>query len=119
MEAAQLLRDLVEAAPYSIHTVLNDNGIQFTTRTPDIYDGWHIFQRVCDEHKIDQRESPWANGPAERMNRTLKGATVRRYHYDNHDPLRTHLRLFIDAYDHARRLKTLRGLTPYEFICQT
>ncbi|MEM7696686.1 MAG: IS481 family transposase, partial [Pseudomonadota bacterium] len=23
------------------------------------------------------------------------------------------------AYNYARRLKTLRGLTPYEFICQT
>jgi hypothetical protein len=27
--------------------------------------------------------------------------------------------LFVDAYNHARRLKTLRGLTPNEFICQT
>ena len=24
----------------------------------------------------------------------------------------------VDAYNHARRLKTLRGLTPYEFIHQ-
>jgi hypothetical protein len=26
MEAAQFLRDLVEAVPYRIHTVLTDNG---------------------------------------------------------------------------------------------
>ena len=52
------------------------------------------------------------------MNRTLKDATVRRYHYGGHDELRAHLRLFLDAYNHARRLKALRGLTPYEFICQ-
>ena len=32
---------------------------------------------------------------------------------------RTHLPLFVDAYNHARRLKTLRGLTPYEFVCHT
>jgi hypothetical protein len=24
----------------------------------------------------------------------------------------------VDAYNYGRRLKTLRGLTPYEFICQ-
>ncbi|HWY84909.1 MAG TPA: IS481 family transposase, partial [Roseiarcus sp.] len=24
----------------------------------------------------------------------------------------------LDAYNFARRLKTLRGLTPYEFICK-
>jgi hypothetical protein len=35
-----------------------------------------------------------------------------------HDQLRTHLRDFVDAYNFARRLKTLRGLTPYEFICK-
>jgi integrase-like protein len=58
------------------------------------------------------------NGQVERMNRTLKDATVKRYQYDGHDQLRTHLQLFVDAYNHARRLKTLRGLTPYEFICQ-
>ena len=52
------------------------------------------------------------------MNRTIKDATVKRYHYDGHDQLRAHLQLFLDAYNHARRLKTLRGLTPYEFVCQ-
>ena len=46
-------------------------------------------------------------------------ATVKRYHYDSHDQLRAHLALFVDAHNHARRLKTLRGLTPYEFVCQT
>jgi transposase InsO family protein len=45
-------------------------------------------------------------------------ATVKRYHYDRHDQLKAHLQLFVDAYNHARRLKTLRGLTPYEFIWQ-
>ena len=52
------------------------------------------------------------------MNRTIKDATVKRYHYDTHDQLRKHLRLFVDAYNHARRLKTLRGITPAEFIHQ-
>ncbi len=50
------------------------------------------------------------------MNRTVKDATVKRYPYDSHDQLRAHLHLFVDAYNHARRLKTLRGLTPTEFI---
>lgn len=51
------------------------------------------------------------------MNRTLKEATVKRYHYESHEQLETHLQSFIDAYNHARRLKTLRGLTPYEYVC--
>src|SRR3984957_7597077 len=32
--------------------------------------------------------------------------------------LRAHLQNFVDAYNFARRLKTLRGQTPYEFICK-
>lgn len=120
MEAAQFLRDLIEAVPYRIHTVLTDNGVQFTRRNQDIWDSEHIFDRVCDEHGIEHRltrvNHPWTNDQVERMNRTIKDATVKRYHYDSHDQLRVHLHLFVDAYNHARRLKTLRGLTPYEFI---
>ena len=52
------------------------------------------------------------------MNRTIKDATVKRFHYDDHDQLRRHMADFIDANNFAHRLKTLRGLTPYEFICK-
>ena len=61
---------------------------------------------------------PWTNGQAERMNRTVKEATVKRFHYDRHDQLRNHLEAFVLAYNFARRLKTLQGLTPYEYICE-
>jgi transposase InsO family protein len=122
MEAARFLRDLIEAVPYRIHTVLTDNGVQFTPRKQDIWDSAHVFDRVCCangiEHRLTKVNHPWTNGQVERMDRTLKDATVKRYHYDTHDQLRAHLNLFVDAYNHARRLKTLRGLTPYEFICQ-
>ena len=50
--------------------------------------------------------------------RTIKDATVKRFHYDSHDQLRTHLADFLAAYNFARRLKTLNGLTPYEYICR-
>ena len=53
------------------------------------------------------------------MNRTIKEATVQRYHYDTHGQLRTHLNDFIAAYNFAKRLKTLHGLTVYEFICKS
>ena len=53
------------------------------------------------------------------MNRTIKDATVKRY--SSTKPTMScaaHLRDFVDAYNFARRLKTLKGLTPYEFICK-
>ena len=81
-----------------------------------------MFDMRCREFSIDHRftkvNHPWTNGQVERMNRTIKEATVKRYHYDDHDQLRDHLDDFINAYNFARRLKTLKGLTPYEFICK-
>ena len=52
------------------------------------------------------------------MNRTLKEATVQRYYYETHEQLRRHLVDFVMAYNFARRLKTLSGLTPYEYIAK-
>ena len=62
--------------------------------------------------------APLTNKYAQRDKPPLKVATVRRYHYGSHDELRRHLQLFVDAYNYGRRLKTLRGLTPYEFVCK-
>ena len=119
---------MIAAVPYKIHTVLTDNGIQFTF-PPRYADGptarymTHMFDMRCQENGIEHRltkiKHPWTNGQVERMNRTIKEATVQRYHYDRHDQLEAHLADFINAYNYARRLKTLKGLTPYEYICKS
>lgn len=123
MAAAQFLRDLIAAVPYKIHTILTDNGVQFTNRKKDVHAFQHIFDRVCEgngiEHRLTKVNHPWTNGQVERMNRTIKDATVKRYHYDSHDQLHQHLDNFVSAYNFGRRLKTLKGLTPYEFICKS
>jgi transposase InsO family protein len=122
VQAASFLRHLIAAVPYKIHTVLTDNGGQFTNRKQDIHAFKHIFDRVCREHDIEHRltkiNHPWTNGQVERMNRTLKEATVKRYHYGSNQQLREHLYNFLNAYNFAKRLKTLKGLTPYETILQ-
>jgi transposase InsO family protein len=123
MAAAQVLRDVIAAVPCRLHTVLTDNGIQFTHRRGDVFAMEHIFSRVRREHGIEHRltkvKHPWTNGQVERMNRTIKDAAVKRFHYDRHDQLRSHLQDFLDAYNFARRRKTLAGLTPCELICKT
>ena len=134
--ASNFLQALAVAVPYKIHTVLTDNGTHFTEPGGD---GWtpedirqmlarkelflcHAFEFACAElnieHRLTKPRHPWTNGQVERMNRTIKEATVRRFHYESHDQLRQHLADFVAAYNFARRLKTLRGLTPYEAICK-
>ncbi|MBY5356722.1 transposase family protein [Rhizobium leguminosarum] len=132
----EFLLRLITAVPYKIHTVLTDNGIQFTTpgaggsAVPLIKEAIangeifraHAFEYTCAKNDIEHRTTkpkhPWTNGQVERMNRTIKDATVKRYYYESHDQLRQHLADFVAAYNFGRRLKTLKGLTPYEFICK-
>ena len=82
----------------------------------------HPFDRVCQtqgiEHRLTKPNHPWTNGQVERTNRTIKEATVKRYHYESHDRLRSHPDDFVRAYNCGRRLKTLMGPTPFEFICK-
>jgi len=96
----------------------------------------HAFEYACAtlgiEHRTTKPKHPWTNGQVERMNRTIKDGeadqktirgivfplSVKRFHDDDHDQLARHLADFISAYNFGRRLKTLKGLTPYEFICK-
>ena len=52
------------------------------------------------------------NGQVERTNGPLRTPPSNDASTETHDQLRAHLRDFVDAYNFARRLKTLRALTP-------
>ena len=51
------------------------------------------------------------------MNRTVKDATVRAFHYETVANLKAHLDAFITAYNFAKHLKSLRWRTPFQTIC--
>ena len=124
---AAFLSALIEAVPYQIHTVVTDHGNEFCDLSSRRNDPTarlrvHRFDRVCFEngieHELTVPNHPWIKRQAERMQRTIMDATVNRFHYDSHDHLRRHLQNVVDAYNFGRRLKALKGLTPYEFICR-
>jgi transposase InsO family protein len=126
---AAFLREVVEAFPYAIHTVLTDNGMAFADlpknrgRYPEIAAifGGHVFDRVCDQHgiahKLTKPYHPWTNGQAERMNRTVKEATIKAFHYPDVGALQAHVLAFVVAYNFAKHLKALRWRTPFQAVC--
>ncbi len=119
--AAEFLRRVLGKLPYRGHTVLTGNGVLFTPHAHQFLPGGHSCARTGREHGVAHRLTkpvhPWTNGRVERMNRTRKEAAVQRYHYQTTDELNQHLQAFLLARNHAKRLKTLRGLTPHEFVC--
>src|SRR3954449_1915186 len=101
--SGDFLRHLIAAVPYRVHTVLTDNGTPFATpgntasAAPLIKEAiargetvWaHAFEYACAQNDVDHRltkpRHPWTNGQVERMNRTIKEATVQRFYYATHE----------------------------------
>jgi len=102
------LEALVAAVPYRVEIVLTDNGIQFAdlpknrSGPPARLRGHHACREHGIEHRLTKPNHPWTNGQVERMNRTIKDATVKRYHYESHDQFVRHLADFVAAYYFAR-----------------
>jgi len=80
------------------------------------------FDMICEANRIERQltkpNHPWTNGQVERMNRTIKEATVKRFHHESHAQLHTHLADFTAACNVARRINNLSGFAPYEYICK-
>ncbi len=107
MNGAGFLRGVVEAFPHAIHAVLTDNGMAFADLPKNRNGptrrclGALIFDRVCaengTEHRLTKPYHPWANGQAERMNRTVKEATIKAFHCPDLESLKTHVLCAVTA----------------------
>ena len=51
------------------------------------------------------------------MNRTMKEATIKAFHYPDLEALQAHVLAFARAHNFAKRLKALRWRTPFQAIC--
>jgi IS30 family transposase len=88
--AAGFLSRFLGHFPHRVHTILTDNGSEFTDRfavdmrgkAHDKPSGRHPFDRVCAKHKIDHRLTrpyrPQTNGLVERFNRRIVEAIGRQ-----------------------------------------
>jgi hypothetical protein len=122
MEGSAFLKAVVEVFSCKIHTVLTDSTMAFAD-PPKNRDGLsrrfrgpHIFDRVCIangiEHRLTKPYHPWINGQVECMNRTIKDATVKTYHYDDLESLKAHVLAFVVPYNFAKHPKVYAGARP-------
>ena len=132
--AAAFLKRFRHHFPAAIHTILTDNGSEFTDRfAVDMKgkpegkpSGRHPFDQVCAEtgieHRLTRPYRPQTNGMAERFNRRIAEAIGRERKrgiahrlFAGHDDRNAFLNSFVHNYNHTR-LKCLSYLAPKQAL---
>ena len=132
--AAAFLSRFLDHFPHPVHTILTDNGSEFTDRfavdmkakPKDKPSGRHPFDRLCARHKIDHRLTrpfhPQTNGLVERFNRRIVEAIGRQPKrgiahrlFSSHADRDAFLSKFVTDYNRTR-LKCLGYVAPIQAL---
>jgi transposase InsO family protein len=135
--AAGFLGRFLDRFPLPVHTILTDNGSEFTdrfavdkkTKPHDKPSGQHPFDRLCAEraitHRLTRPFRPQTNGMVERFNRRLgehlnrvpqnRAAHHRRFH--DHAERDAYLDRFVADYNRTR-LRCLDYQAPAELLAK-
>ena len=119
----KFLKNLIENSPIKIHTILTDNGSEFTyqllpekKKTKKI----HLFDQVCGEngikHRLTKFKHPWTKGQVERLNKQMKDKTTKVCRYSSQEELRGALKKWLKWYNEECKLKAIKRKTPNQFI---
>ncbi|MFB9887344.1 IS481 family transposase [Balneatrix alpica] len=116
--AKRFLNALAKAAPFRIHTLLTDNGSEFTDRlfnkqkTPS---GEHEFDRLCTalgiEHRLTKPRHPQTNGMVERFNGRIADVLATN-RFNSALDLEQTLERYLWLYNHQIPQKALNHTAP-------
>ena len=111
-EAIEFLHMVVATSPFRIYRVLTPEAAPFAS--PDCPTE---FTRVCKarriEHGLIANPHSWTRERVTRMDRMIQDSAT----LGNESDFSELLRDFVHAYNYRRRLKALRGRTPYDVVC--
>lgn len=121
--AKAFLAAVRKAAAFKIHTILTDNGKEFTdrlfgsrTRQPS---GEHEFDQLCQalgiEHRLTKPKTPQTNGMVERFNGRLS-QVLRSHHFNSAEDLEKTLHRFVWLYNHHLPQKALGHEAPVQAL---
>lgn len=126
------LERFLQAFPHTVHTILTDNGSEFTDRfavdmrnkPKDAPSGRHPFDRTCQDRGIEHRlitpYKPQTNGMAERFNRRIAEilhdkqackTNSGKNKFNNHDERNAFIYQFVHDYNRTR-LRCMNYDTP-------
>ena len=133
---AACLERFLAVFPHQVHTILTDNGSEFTDRfAVDMKDkpqgkpsGRHPFDRICQdraiEHRLTKPFHPQTNGMVERFNRRLAealrhhpsaGTNRGKNHFLSHDQRNAFLHQTVQNYNRTR-LRCLKYQSPNDAL---
>jgi len=118
--AQAFLAALNKAAPFRIHTVLSDNGSEFTDRLFNKQkqaSGEHEFDRLCAalgiEHRLTKPRHPQTNGMVERFNGRI-GEVLATHRFDSAEDLAQTLTRYVWLYNQHLPQLALQHRTPLQ-----
>ncbi len=125
--AVSFLKECKEFFPFYLTHILTDNGLEFTdkwARGKGFVSGNHKFDVECKDDEIEHRltapYTPQTNAMVERVNGTIKNATIKAEEYDNIDDVKKDLNKFLIYYNFNRRhgslKKELKVRTPFDAV---
>lgn len=111
------MQKCIEFFSFNITHVLTDNGLEFTnalikSKKGELCKKASKLDEICEQNGIDHRltkpATPKTNGMVERVNGTIKNATILTNKYANKDEMTTDLTNFLLYYNLYRRHGSLR-----------
>lgn len=112
-DAAQFLTTLARRSPLRIERVFTLGEEPFVAQGCETEFG-RACRRLGIEHRLTPSAHPWTRGRGARIERMMQDSVT----FTSEAHLRQLVEHFVHAYNFRRKLKTLRGKTPYEFLCR-
>ncbi len=113
--AVLFLEDCKNFFPFYVTHILTDNGLEFTdkyARGNNKPSDNHIFDKKCKKmntkHRLTAPNTPKTNGMVERVNGTIKSATIKETTYNGLSEMKNDLNQFLVFYNTNRRHHSLR-----------
>jgi transposase InsO family protein len=129
INAENFMQECIDFFSFTITHVLTDNGLEFTnallkSKKGELCKKASKLDEVCEqngiEHRLTKPATPKTNGMVERVNGTIKNATILINKYANKDEMTTDLTHFLMFYNLFRRhgslKKELNVKTPFDAL---